>query len=57
MSAKNKVIAGDYKGKMVMASFGKVMLSISFLKSIELNKDNIADYEVMDESHRKSATL
>ena len=27
-----------------------------FMKTIEINKETVEDYEVMDESHRKSAT-
>jgi hypothetical protein len=54
--AKNKVVAGDYEGKMVMQNFGIVSISTSFTKSFELNKDNVEEYEVIDESSRKSAT-
>lgn len=53
--AKNKVIAGDYEGKMVMSTFGIVSISTGFTKSIELTKDNVEEYEVLDEKSRKSA--
>lgn len=55
MGAKNKVIAGDYQGKLVSQAFGIAMLSTSMFKSIALDKTTVEDYEVMDESHQKSA--
>lgn len=55
MGAKNKVIAGDYQGKLVSQTFGTLYLQTGFLKSIQLDKSTIEQYEVMDESHRKSA--
>lgn len=53
--AKNRVVAGDYQGKMVMSTFGIVNISTSFTKSIELNKDTVEEYEVITEESRKSA--
>ena len=55
MGAKNKVIAGDYKGKIITYSFGTLSLATSMFKFINLDKDNIVDYEVMNETHKKSA--
>ena len=55
MAAKNRVIAGDYEGKMVMSTLGIVSISTGFTKSIELNKDTVEEYEIIDESKRKSA--
>jgi hypothetical protein len=54
MGAKNKVIAGDYEGKRISSNFGIVAISNGF-KNVLLNKDSIEGYEVMDESHSKSA--
>lgn len=55
MGAKNKVIAGDYKGKQLMQVMGTVSLSTGFIKSMLINKTTVEEYEVMDESHSKSA--
>jgi hypothetical protein len=55
MGAKNKVIAGDYEGKAVMQTFGIVNVAIGFTKSVEINKNTVDTYEVVDESTRKSA--
>lgn len=55
MGAKNKVIAGDYNGKAIMQTLGIVSLQTGFLKSITINKSTVEEYEVMDESHSKSA--
>ncbi|WNF31622.1 hypothetical protein RI196_09885 [Aeribacillus composti] len=54
MGAKNKVIAGDYEGKEVFQSFGSVFIIIGFTKTIELTKDIVEEYEVLDETKRKS---
>ncbi|ASA23514.1 hypothetical protein [Paenibacillus donghaensis] len=56
MAAKNKVIAGDYKGKALVIVFGQVSLSIGFMKTINLDKNTVEEYEVMNETHSKSAT-
>lgn len=53
--AKNKVIAGDYINCPVMQIFGIPMISTGFTKSVEINKENIESYEVLDESRSKSA--
>lgn len=53
---KNKVIAGDYMGKDISVTFGIITIITGFMKTIEINKETVEDYEVMDESHRKSAT-
>lgn len=55
MGAKNKVIAGDYDGRIVVQSFGVVSLSTGLFSSIKLNKETVEEYEVLDESHNKSA--
>lgn len=56
MGAKNKVIAGDYKGKQISVTFGTVTLITGFLKTITLDKNTVEEYEVMNETHSKSAT-
>lgn len=56
MAAKNKVIAGDYQGKLITQAFGIVTLSTSITKGFPLDKTTIEEYEVIDESSRKSAT-
>lgn len=55
MGAKNKVIAGDYHGKLVSSAFGVAILSSGLFSSIPLDKTTIEEYEVLDESHKKSA--
>lgn len=55
MGAKNKVIAGDYQGKLLSTTMGIVMLSTGIFIHIKLDKTIIDDYEVMTESSQKSA--
>ncbi|WP_321024970.1 hypothetical protein [Eisenbergiella porci] len=55
MSAKNKVIAGDYIGKQVGASLGTAYLILGLTKSYNLNKSTIESYELITDEHRKSA--
>ena len=54
-SSKNKVIAGDYEGKQILCTAGKVVIVLGFLKQLELNKHTVKDYEVITDEHRKSA--
>lgn len=56
MGAKNQVIGGDYKGKIVTRSGDKAILSTGFLSSLPLTRENVAEYEVLDEKSRKSAS-
>ncbi|PFP29395.1 hypothetical protein COJ96_10855 [Bacillus sp. AFS073361] len=53
--AKNKVIAGDYEGFPVHTSFGVTQITTGFVKGIELTKNNVETYEILDETKRKSA--
>ena len=55
MGAKNKVIAGDYLGKMVCTSFGETRIILGFSETIVIDKYNVESYEVVDETSRKSA--
>jgi len=47
MGAKNMVLAGDYEGKLVTQALGIVSISISFTKSLELNKETVESYEIV----------
>ncbi|MGV3465260.1 MAG: hypothetical protein ACO1OT_08205 [Heyndrickxia sp.] len=55
MGAKNKVIAGDYQGKAVASGFGVVFISNGFKSTIDISKETVEEYEIVDESKRKSA--
>ena len=52
----NKVIAGDYKGQGVMLSFGTPQITLPFFKVVKIEKANVEDYEVLNETSRKSAS-
>lgn len=54
MTARNVVIAGDYEGKMVIQSFGKLSINSMFKTYAELNKKTIKDYEIINEKTQKS---
>ena len=56
MGAKNKVIAGDYVGKVVGATLGQVSIGIGFGKNLYLNKETVESYEVITEEQQKSAS-
>ncbi len=51
----NKVIAGKYEGKSIMVTKGKVLIVTSPFSPLELSGENISNYEVITEEHRKSA--
>lgn len=53
--AKNAVIAGDYTGKLLSCTSGRVFISLGFLKSLELDKKTVASMELITDEHRKSA--
>ncbi len=53
--AKNKVIAGDYEGKLVGKSGRVAFISIGLIKSINLDKKSVKSYELITDEHRKSA--
>lgn len=54
MKAKNRVISGDYVGAIVNSMLGQVSLSAGF-KTITLSKNNVEQYELLDEEKKKSA--
>lgn len=55
MGAKNKVIAGDYEGKQVTSVIDKLVIITGFMKTVELTKENVESYEVVDEEVKTSA--
>lgn len=56
MGAKNAVVNGDYKGKIVAQAAGKAYISLGLFKTLDLNSATADSYEVLDEQHQKSAT-
>ena len=56
MAAKNKVVAGDYEGKPITQTFGKIMITAGWMKTVEISKVTVKEYEVIDQDSRKSAT-
>ena len=60
MSAKNKVIAGDYTGANIAMASGQVVLNISLGNMIILNKKMVATLAVESEtigSHKVAFTF
>lgn len=55
MSARNRVIAGDYIGNSILSLSGGLEISLSFKEGITLNKDTVAEYTVITEEVQKSA--
>lgn len=56
MGAKNKVVAGDYKGYGICSVFGAVSMSLGFQDNIVLNKSTVESYDLITDEHRKSAS-
>lgn len=54
MKAKNKVIAGEYEGKIVDCAAGKPYIIVKFMKSLYLDKTNVESYEQISDDHNKS---
>ena len=55
MSAKNRVISGDYLGKQVLGGgVSQAGISIGFMKQIYLNKSTVENYEVVTDEKQKS---
>ena len=54
-AAKNRVVAGDYNNKQVILSGGKAFISIGLFNPLAIDKTTVEDYEVVDETSRKSA--
>ncbi|MFF2179422.1 hypothetical protein ACFVT8_23665 [Lysinibacillus sp. NPDC058147] len=53
--AQNKVIAGEYEGSLVMGFVTPGVYTNPKQPPIELTKENVSNYEVITEEHRKSA--
>lgn len=54
-SAKNKVIAGEYAGKLLQVIGGIPQINIGLVKSIKLDNTTVEQYELITDEHRKSA--
>lgn len=52
--ASNKVIAGDYKGKLVGGSFGEAFISLTMTKFLYLNKDTVSSLTSLDDDSQIS---
>lgn len=52
--ASNRVIAGDYKGKMVGGSFGEAFISLTMTKFLYLNKDTVSSLTPLDDDSQIS---
>lgn len=55
MGASNTVVAGDYKGRPVQ-NYGKLYISLSFSKTLDISKQTVEEYEVLDGSEKTSGT-
>lgn len=53
--AKNKVIAGDYQGSPIGATFGSATIIRGFTDGISIDKHLVEAYEIITDEHRKSA--
>lgn len=53
--AKNKVIAGDYTGKIISQTLGICFINTGLMKSINLDNNTVESYELITDEHRKSA--
>lgn len=52
--ARNKVIAGDYKGKLVGGSFGEAFISLTMTKFLYLNKETVGSLTPLDDDSQIS---
>lgn len=52
--ASNKVIAGDYKGKLVGGGFGEAFISLAMTKLLYLNKDTVSSLTPLDDDSQIS---
>ena len=53
--ARNKVVAGDYKGKLVGGNFGEAFISLTMTKFLYLNKDTVCSLAPLDDESQISA--
>lgn len=55
MSAKNRVLSGDYAGKQILGGgVSQAGISIGFIKQLYLNKTTVESYEVINNENQKS---
>ncbi|MEE0706545.1 MAG: hypothetical protein UCH28_09220 [Adlercreutzia sp.] len=52
--AANKVIAGDYKGKLIAGSFGEAFISMTMTKFLYLNKETVSNLALLDDESQIS---
>ena len=48
MKAKNKVVNGDYMGKIVSCISTHAFISLGFTKMIRMTKENVESYELLN---------
>lgn len=54
MSAKNRVLSGDYAGKQILGGgVSQAGISIGFIKQLYLNKTTVESYEVINNENQK----
>lgn len=47
--ARNMVIEGEYKGKIVGHAAGEVYITLRLFKTLDLNSKNVESYQLVDE--------
>lgn len=52
--ASNKVVAGDYKGKLVGGNFGEVFISLTMTQFLYLNKETVSALTPLDDDSKIS---
>lgn len=52
----NRVMAGDYVGQGIMQWMKTVRITLPMFKTVALNRANVTDYEVLNETVRTSST-
>ena len=53
MSAKNRVLSGDYVGKQILGGgVSQAGISIGFIKQLYLNKTTVESYEVINNENQ-----
>lgn len=54
--ARNRVIAGDYQGKLVGGSLGEAFISLALTKFLYLNKETVETVVPLDDDSQISVT-
>lgn len=52
---KGAVLEGKLKGKRIVSGLGFVVIATGFISSVKLTNENIKNYELITDEHRKSA--